>query len=299
MTEPEFPPTFEVREGVYGLHLGLDDTLSSFLVVDDDPTLVDAATATSVDAIADRIRDLGVPPADLSNVVVSHVHLDHSGAAAGLAELADDLDVYVHGSTARHLVDPSRLVESTRQVLGEEFEKMGAPDPLPEDHVVRVPDDGLTIDTGERSLEVLHTPGHSPDHVSVWDADSGVAFANEAIGRYYPKADCWVPPVTEPNFDVEGVARSIETLRSLDPAVVALSHVGTLPAAEAFDRATVRLDEFAESIPEWYGETGDLDATVDRVRDHLLTLEGAYPENVVATQARICTRGVLDYYDRL
>lgn len=294
MTTPSSTTPFEVSTDVYGLPLGPDDTLGVFLVVDDEPTLVDAATAASVETIVAGMEDLGVAPETLANVVVSHVHLDHSGAAAGLADRSADLDVYIHESTAHHLVDPGRLVESTRQVLGEAFERMGAPDPLAEDRLVRVPDEGVSIDTGAHTLEVLHTPGHSPDHLSVWDAASGVAFANEAIGRYYPKADCWVPPVTLPNFDAGAVARSTAELRALGADDVALSHVGTLPAADAFDRAAARLEEFTRRIPAWYGETGDLEGTVERVRERLLTLDGDYPDRVAAQQAAICTRGVLD-----
>lgn len=287
------PPTYRVADGVYGIDVGPDGTSSTYLVVDDEPTLVDAATASSVDDIVAALRDVGVAPETLSNVVVSHVHLDHSGAAGGLAAVAPDLDVYVHESTTVHLVDPTRLVESTKAVLGDEFERMGAPDPLSDRRIEPVPDEGLVIDCGERTLEVVHTPGHSPDHVSVWDPVSRVAFANEAIGRYYPEADCWVPPVTMPRFDAAGVFDAVETLRAYEPGQVALSHVGTVDGDGVFARAESRLEEFTERITTWFDETGDVDETVRRVRERLLALDEGYPERVVSTQADICTRGVL------
>jgi glyoxylase-like metal-dependent hydrolase (beta-lactamase superfamily II) len=264
------------------------------VILDEEPTLIDAATANATEQITEALEGLGVPPSALSNVVVSHVHLDHSGTAAGLAQRASDLDVYIHERTMDHLVDPTHLVESTKQVLGDAFDKLGAPDPLPESNVVPVSDDGLTIDTGDRSLDVVHTPGHALDHLAVWDRRSSVAFTNEAIGRFYPKADCWVPPITLPDYHADAVADSIHSLRDLAPETVALSHVGTLPAEEAFQRAADRLDAFDAQIPEWYEETGDIESTKDRVRGSLLSLADAYPESIVETQADVCTKGVLN-----
>jgi glyoxylase-like metal-dependent hydrolase (beta-lactamase superfamily II) len=294
MTNSKFPPSFEIGEDVYGLNLDLNDTLSSFLIIDEEPTLVDAATARSVDTITEEMGKLGLSPGDLSNVVVSHIHLDHSGAAGGLVSAGSDLNVYIHESTMRHLVEPSRLIESTKEVLGDDFEEIGAPEPLPEECIKTVLNDGTIIDVGTRSLEVLHTPGHAPDHISVWDPESEVLFANEAIGRYYPMADCWLPPVTRPNFDVQAVDESIDRLRDYESEVVALSHVGIVDPDEAFERAKIRLHEFVEKIPDWYGEMSDLEATVARVHDRLIDLDDAYPEGVVDTQARICTIGVLE-----
>jgi glyoxylase-like metal-dependent hydrolase (beta-lactamase superfamily II) len=294
MTTPEFPQSYEIKKDIHGLNLGLNDTLSSFLILDDEPTLDDAATASSVDALLKVITELGVSVDDLSNIVVSHIHLDHSGVAGGLVAAGSGVDVYVHKSTSHHLVDPSRLVESTKGVLGDAFDEMGAPEPLSEERICPVSDNGTTIDIGSRSLEVVHTPGHSSDHVSVCDPASKVLFANEALGRYYPKTDCWLPPVTRPNFDVEAVADSIDRLQAYDFEVVALSHVGTIDSDEAFERAATRLDEFVEKIPTWYAETGDVETTVNRVHAQLIDLDEAYPDDVVNTQASICTIGILE-----
>lgn len=291
--------TFEITDRVHGLNLGLDGTLSSFVVVDEEPTLIDAGTASAVNQIVEGLKSIGISPRDLSNIVVSHIHLDHSGAAAGLADLAKDLDVYVHESTAHHLVDPTKLIRSSKKVLGDEFEKLGAPNSLTEEYIVPVPDDGVTIDCGQRTLNIVHTPGHSPDHVSVLDQEADIAFANEAIGRYYSRTDCWVPPVTIPQFDIEGVYDAINLLQSFAPEIVAFSHARTLPAEETFSRAEFRMDKFTSQIPVWFDETGDFDETVRRVCEELLTLADGYPEDVVKAQADICTQGILDYYDKV
>lgn len=293
------PTMVEVTERTHAVILGPEETLCCFIITDEEPTIVDAATATALDDIVSALHALGVDPKNLGHVVVSHVHLDHSGAAAGLVDWADDATVYIHESTARHLIDPTRLIESTKEVLGDEVYHMGAPGSVPAEAIQQVAADGATIDTGDRTLQVIPTPGHSPDHLAVHDDNDELTFANEAIGRYYPRADCWVPPITMPRFDIDAVATSIETIDRLDPSIIGLSHVGTVAAEEALDRAANRLDEFATAIPAWYESTGSIEATVERVRVDLLDLDGAYPERVVETQAEICTYGVLDDFDLL
>lgn len=281
-------------EGVHGFTLGADGTLSIYLVADDRPALIETGVAAEVEQLLAAVEARDVDPATLAHVVVSHIHLDHAGGAAGVAEAASGATVYLHESTVRHLVDPTRLVESSREVLGESFEEMGAPAPLERDRIRAVTDEGLELDCGGRQLVLVHTPGHAPDHTAVWDPESRVLFANEAIGRYYPKADRWVPPITVPRFSAEDVRRSLETLRSYEPEVLALSHVGTRPDPDrAFDRAARRLEEFVDRIPRWYAETDDVGTTADRVGRELLDLGRAYPDDLVEQQAEICTHGVL------
>lgn len=279
---------------VHELTLGADRTLSVYLVDDEHPVVIESGVAAEVDRLLDGVTEAGVEPRRIEHVVVSHVHLDHSGGAAGIADAAPGATIYIHESTLHHLVDPSRLIESSREVLGKSFAEMGAPGPLSRNRLEAVTDDGLAIDCGSRELEVVHTPGHAPDHVSVWDPESRVLFANEAIGRYYPEADSWVPPVTVPRFSSSAVMRSIEALRAYDATTVALSHVGTRPDPDrAFERAARRLEAFVERIPRWYEQTGEVEATATRVREDLLGLEDAYPDALVDQQAELCTYGVL------
>ncbi len=296
-TSFDSPTITQVREDIYCIQLGRHGLLSCFLVDGPKPTLVDAASAASLEDIVSAMEQIGVPPDDLSNVIVSHIHLDHSGAAAGLAELADDASVYIHESTAHHLVEPARLIESTKRTLGDAFDELGAPDPLSQAALEPIDDTDTTLDTGRVQLEILHTPGHAPDHLAVDILDSDVLIANEAIGRYYPNADSWIPPITLPNFDIDAVRGSIEAIQAREPEVIGLSHTGTVQAESALDRAADRLETFTTTIPRVFDETEDVEATIARVRSDLLSFAGAYPSDVEASQADICTRGILDALD--
>ena len=287
---------FVVGPDVYGIDLDLWDTgvLSSYVVVDDEPTLIDTGTAKSVDRLRAGLAEVGLAVEDLEHAILSHVHLDHAGGAHQLVAEAPHLDVHIHDRTAGHLVDPAGLVASTEEAMGPYFEAIGAPSPIPADRIRPVPDEGATVSIGDRSLELLHVPGHSPDHLAVWSPRDDVVFANESMVSHFPKADLWLPPATVPRFDPERVRESIDTLAALEPSTVALAHFGApdVDSAALAETARERLDTLADEIRRRYEQEGSLSATVDRVAADLLPLSG-YDDRVAGFYARMVTRGYL------
>jgi len=292
--------TFEVTDGVYGIDVGLFDTgvASVYLFDDVEPTLVDAGAAACAGAITEGIAECGLEPADLSNVVLSHVHADHSGAASALVEAAPEADVYIHEMTAPHLTDPAGLVESSRQAMGEHFESIGEQGPVPEENVTGVPDAGTTVDTGEYSLELIHAPGHSPDHFAVHNPERELLFAAECLGIYLRRADRWFPPGTLPNFDVAAIREAIDRLRDIEPAEILFPHFGVWPEAPAaaFETAERELARFDERIPELHEETGSAEATKRTVAEELLDLSPPYDPTVEGFYASLVTDGFLKYH---
>ncbi|MFC7228547.1 MBL fold metallo-hydrolase [Salinirubellus salinus] len=295
--------TFRVTEGVHGIDIGLfdDGVTAVYLFDDEEPALVDAGTAVAADDILEGIAECGVDPADLRHLVVSHVHADHSGAAADLCEAAPDAEVYIHESTADHLVDPSGLVASSRRAMGDLFEQLGAQGPVPRERVVEVGDDGLTLDLGANTLELRHHPGHSPDHLAVWNPERDLLFAAECAVMYLARAERWLPPATLPNFDADLVAEAIEELRDLDPETVVFPHFGESPLAgdELFDLAARELDRFDERIRALYDEHGDLDATKAAVAAELIDCSPPYDPAVESFYANLVTEGFLRHHGAL
>jgi glyoxylase-like metal-dependent hydrolase (beta-lactamase superfamily II) len=288
---------FDVTRAVSGVDLRMFDAevLSAYVIDAAEPVLVETGSPNGIDVLRDGMAAAGVAPADLVHAVISHVHIDHSGGAALLVEDNPDLSVYIQETTADHLVDPASLTESSRDAMGKHFAEMGAPEPVPPSNVVRVGDGTHALDAGDRELELVSTPGHSPDHLSVWDPDSGTLFANEAVGSYYPRADRWLPPATLPRFDVEAVRESADRLRSYDADRLAMSHFGVRPdPAAALDRAVDRLEAFAERIPALYEAHDDLAATERAVREELVALDGD-ADGIEDFETRFQTRGFLRY----
>ncbi|MGM0718232.1 MAG: MBL fold metallo-hydrolase [Halobacteriota archaeon] len=292
--------TFQVTEDVYGIDIEVFDSgfISVYLFDDDEPTLVDAGTPSGTDAIVEGITEYGVPPESLEHLVLSHVHVDHSGAASALVELNPDLDVYIHELTAPHLIDPETLIESSRAAMGEHFAEIGEQGPVPEANVRTVSNAGTTLDIGENTLELIHLPGHSPDHFAVWNAERDLLFAAECLGGYLERADQWFPPATLPNFDVDAIDRAIDRLEALDPEHVLLPHFGVWPddPDRAFEIARRELHRFDERILETYEETGSRDATLEMVADELLDVSPPYSDAVESFYARLVTDGYLKHH---
>jgi glyoxylase-like metal-dependent hydrolase (beta-lactamase superfamily II) len=291
---------FEVADDVYCIDTGLFDagSLAVYLFDGEEPVLVDAGTAASAETVTEGMADCGVEPPDLEHLVVSHIHVDHSGGASALVEENPDLDVYIHEMTAPHLADPAPLIESSREAMGEHFDRMGEQGPVPEDNIVGVPDEGVTVEAGGGRLELVHAPGHSPDHLAVWNPDRQLLFAAECLGMYLERADRWVPPGTLPNFDIEAIERAIDRLAGYEPDTVVFPHFGAWPrdSDELFETAERELHRWDDRVLELYEETGSVGATVERAGEELLDIAPPYAPVMEAFYARLVTLGFLNYH---
>ncbi|ARS88598.1 MBL fold metallo-hydrolase [Natrarchaeobaculum aegyptiacum] len=289
--------TFEVADGVYGIDTGLLDEgfTAVYLFDDEEPTLVDTGAPATADAVLEGIRDCGVAPDSLEHVICSHVHTDHAGGASTILEAAPDADVYIHELTASHLEDPAALVESSRRAMGEHFEAMGEQEPVPEERIVTVPDSGITLEIGANSLELIHAPGHSPDHLAVWNPERDLLFAAECIGLYLEPADRLLAPGSPPNFDVDDVHEAISTLRALEPETIVFPHFGVWPRNpdDAFETAEETLETFDRRVLEIYEETGSVAETIEVAADELVDTAPPYDERLEAFQAELVTKGFL------
>jgi glyoxylase-like metal-dependent hydrolase (beta-lactamase superfamily II) len=132
--------------------------------------VIDTGTANSTPNVLHSLERHGVSPESVAYVMPTHVHLDHAGGAGILAETFANARIVVHPRGFRHLVDPTRLIESATAVYGEsEFERLfGTLTPVPEDRIT-LAEDGMVLDLNGRGLRILDSPGHARHHYSVYD----------------------------------------------------------------------------------------------------------------------------------
>src|SRR5204863_5167180 len=97
---------------------GYEGITSAYLIRSERPCLVETGTAKSAAVVAASLAELGIAPADLATIVVTHIHLDHAGGAGTVATMFPQAEVVVHERGARHLVDHDRLMASARRVFG-------------------------------------------------------------------------------------------------------------------------------------------------------------------------------------
>src|SRR3712207_2808662 len=162
---------------------GLDAFNASFLIAAREPTLVETGPAADGPSLTEALAVVGVDPGELAHVVVTHIHVDHAGGAGELLRRFPRATLWVHEAGARYLADPERLIASTARTYGEERMRAlyGETTPAPPERIRSVTD-GHTISLCDRSLEVLHTPGHASHHVALLDTASGAMFTGEATG---------------------------------------------------------------------------------------------------------------------
>src|SRR4051812_25197425 len=246
-----------------------------YLVEASEAALIEAGPGADHDRIVSALDVLGVGSDTLAHIVVTHIHMDHAGGVGALLERYTRATVWVHEIGARHLVDPERLVASTARTYGDDRMRTlyGTMVPSPADRV-RAVTGGERIPLGDRSLTVVHTPGHASHHVALHDDRSGAMWTGEAIGSYLPWADCYRPALPPPEVDVERALASIAAMRSRRPATLLTSHFGPVPeAAEAFDRAGERIRSWSATVEA--ALRTDHDATDDGLRTVLKQLAGS------------------------
>ena len=136
----------EVAEATYRLEAILPRalyTFSVYLIRGTEGVLIEPGPAAMFPFIQEGMKQLGI--ASLSCIIPTHIHLDHGGGAGKLAELFPQARVVLHPRGARHIADPSRLIEGTRMAYGDDFELTYGPIlPVPESQI-KVPADGEII----------------------------------------------------------------------------------------------------------------------------------------------------------
>jgi glyoxylase-like metal-dependent hydrolase (beta-lactamase superfamily II) len=159
-------------------------------------------------------------------VAVTHIHLDHAGAAGTLAQRIPHLEVYVHHIGAPHLVDPSRLLASAARLYGDALQPLfGEVRPVPAARVHAL-SDGDQIFLGGRRLTAVDTPGHARHHHAYLDPASGDLFAGDAAGVALPGSRYVRPPTPPPELDVAAWDATLARLRTLRARRLLLTHFG-------------------------------------------------------------------------
>jgi glyoxylase-like metal-dependent hydrolase (beta-lactamase superfamily II) len=258
---------------------------SAYLVQAREPALIETGPATSADAVTAALETLGLGRDDLAHVVVTHIHLDHAGGAGTIAGRFPSATVWVHERGARHLADPSRLWSSAAQVYGGEerlTEMFGPMEPIDPDRIRSVTE-GDTIPFGDRSLDVMYTPGHASHHVSLVDSESGALFTGDALGIHFPDVGVLRPATPPPDVDVELAVDSIERIRARAESALMFSHFG--PVREVDELCAIASDRirvWAGIVREAMGETDDLDRIAEILAAETATEfdeAGASPED--------------------
>jgi glyoxylase-like metal-dependent hydrolase (beta-lactamase superfamily II) len=188
--------------------------------------IVDPGPTSTLPTLRRALEEAGFSLADVRALLLTHIHLDHAGAAGTLVRERPDLRVYVHEKGAPHIVDPSKLLASATRLYGDHMDRLwGEVRPVPEANVT-VLGGGERITAGGRDFVVAYTPGHASHHVSYFSGDAGIAFVGDAAGVRLLPGGINVPPTPPPDIDLEVWRESLATIAAWSPATLFITHFG-------------------------------------------------------------------------
>jgi glyoxylase-like metal-dependent hydrolase (beta-lactamase superfamily II) len=221
------------------MHQGADRVIASYLLeTNDGLALFDCGPSTCLPRLKAALLERGVELGDVRHLLLSHIHLDHAGAAGVLVREHPQLHVHVSEIGAPHLADPNRLETSARRLYGDTFDTLwGELAPVPQENI-------RTVAARVIGLDCFPTQGHASHHVSYLDT-AGTLYAGDAAGvRIHPERTV-LPPTPPPDFDLDVWLETIDEIERRRPERLALIHFGVVsePAAH--------LDELRRRLVEW------------------------------------------------
>lgn len=243
-------------------HLDLPGAIASYVVLGPEPTVVDPGPSTSLTALLAGLARLDIGPHDLRHVALTHVHLDHAGATGHLLQVFPDAAVHVHADGAPHMVDPTRLVASTRRTFGDAHDRLwGEVRAVPSERV-RAWKEG---DPGPcRGLRAIPTPGHIGHHLAYLHEEEGTLFAGDSMGLVLGPRVPTQPTTPPPAVDLRAWERTLDAISAVAPERIAPTHFGLHGSVP--DRVAQLRRKLAELEARVRGAMARGDAAEDQIR---------------------------------
>lgn len=241
---PEITPQVDLIDcghGIYTLDAQYNRPLLAcvhLMVEQGRVALIETGAANAVPLVLQALRQLGLSAESVDWVLVTHVHLDHAGAAGQFMAQFPNARLAVHPRGARHMIDPVKLWAGAAAVYGaDEVKRMyGDPVPVAAERVVEV-GEGSEIRLADRVLRTLDTPGHAKHHVCIYDERSRGFFTGDTFGLSYREFDvdgrAFILPTSSPvQFNPDEMHDSINRMMAYQPQALYFTHFGRLTDVE-------------------------------------------------------------------
>ncbi len=232
---------------------GFRNFISSWIFISGNCTVVvDPGPQSSIPILLDALTRCGVQKIDY--ILLTHIHIDHAGGAGLLLKHYPDAQVICHPDGIRYMINPARLWEGSKKVLGKLAEMYGEIAPISEKNI----EYRDHIEAGEIVIDALKTPGHAHHHLCYRAGD--ILFAGEAIGVNYPLKDgLYLRIATPPVFKYEVYRDSLKKLVSLGVSHICFAHYGCRYDAEnVFNTALKQADNWLATVTKYYCPANEL-----------------------------------------
>ena len=234
-----------------GFDLGVAQRSGTYVITERELTLVDTGPSPSIKLLKKGLEALGYSLDQVKYIIVTHIHLDHSGGVGLLLQECPNASVVVHPKGARHLTDPERLVAGAKMVYGDRFSEFFDPViPIPEERLL-IKDDGDILKIGPAcTLEFLDTPGHANHHFSIYDPVSNGMFTGDTVGIRYEQlikegVDLFLPSTSPNQFNPNKMQMAIDRMLGRNLNSIYYGHYGMTDSPKyALQQASEWLEVF-------------------------------------------------------
>jgi glyoxylase-like metal-dependent hydrolase (beta-lactamase superfamily II) len=270
---------------------GIPEVTAAYLVVGPDgPILIETGPGSTLDTLLSKLRQRGFRPEQIKHILVTHIHLDHAGAAGWWAQ--QGAQVYVHSFGAKHLIDPEKLLASARRIYGSKMDTLwGEMLPAPAEKVTEIFDNDV-LELAGLKIKVLETPGHARHH-HVYSLGN-IAFAGDAAAARLPDWGFPDVPAPPPEFDLETWETTLDRLLAQNFERIYPTHFGPvdnvqehLHAVKILLRETavfvkskidakLSRDEIVVAYENWFAERAHAAGLTDIAITHYATANPLY-----------------------
>lgn len=239
------------------------NAISSYLIpYQDGIILIESGPGSTQMQLQKNLNALGYDLQEITHVLLTHIHLDHAGAAGWLSGYG--AHIFVHERGTPHLLDPSRLIASATRIYQDQMNILwGDFLPVPKVQLTSLTD-GDEIPIGSYNFRVLDTPGHANHHMAYllddicFSGDIGGVRISELGPRHLRV------PMPPPEFHPLKWRKSIERLKNERISKIALTHFGF------YDDVDWHLDAVLQELDaaeEWMNKTIPLDLPANELRE--------------------------------
>ncbi len=293
-----------------GFDLGLPERTGSYVIQEQEVTIVETGPSPSVAYVKAGLEGLGIPLERVRYIIVTHIHLDHAGGAGLLLQDCPNATLVVHQKGARHLSDPARLIAGAKAVYGERFDALFDPIRAVPSERILIKGEGDELWIGPScTLEFWDAPGHAFHHLGIYDPVSNGLFAGDTAGIRYAQLaehgiDFYLPSTSPTQFDPLLMKQSIERMARKRLSMVYFGHFGATERVEAALEQTLDwLDRFVEQGALAFGAEESSDQLAERlqvlVQAELAELGVKKDDNVmpyIDMDLQVSAQGLLDYF---
>lgn len=194
--------------------------------------LLETGAASSAEKLITAAACIGISPAELRYIGVTHIHVDHAGGLGVISRYFKNAEIWVHERGKKHLADPTRLIAGSLAVYGaEKMRQYGEVLPVAAERIIPARE-GTIIPLGERLIEVWETPGHARHHICFYDRKTRGLFSGDTVGVYAPRLSRLTHlPVTRPatpgpDFHSDLMLKDLYRIFCSDVQVIYFTHFG-------------------------------------------------------------------------